>query len=119
MRKITTILAIVILVAISTIATAQQKVQATPYPIKYTQPNGVEIEYRLHGDANLKYTTTLGGYLIKKKSNGYFYYLVYNESKEQYVTKCKVKAKKVPKFAIKSTPHYIGSIRNKSTNRPM
>lgn len=121
MKKIILFFAMLFFSTAATQVAAQQRVQATPHPIKYTQPNGVEIEYRLRGDANLKYTTTLDGYLIKRKDNGYFYYLTYNESKERYVTRCKVKAKtkKIPKFAIKSNAHYISTIKNKSAKKPM
>lgn len=94
---------------ISNNASSQQLVPATPHPIKYTQPNGKEIQYRLHGDERMFYETTLNGYLIEKAENNYYYYVKYCSMRNKYRLRTKVSTKPAPRFAIKYNNNYIES----------
>ncbi len=48
--------------------------------IQYKQPDGSLISIYLHGNENIKYHTTLDGFLIKKDSMGFFRYATVNDS---------------------------------------
>lgn len=65
-----------IILSAMSITNTVQGVPANPFPKKFIQPNGTEIEYVLAGDEFFNYTkTTDGNYVIKFDSEtGYFCY---------------------------------------------
>lgn len=51
---------------------------AYPQPITVTQPDGSRITIRIHGDEYFNYTTTVDGYTVARRSDGFFYYADYD-----------------------------------------
>ena len=53
-------------------------VNSYPEPVSVTQPDGSVIIIRLYGDEFFRYKTTIDGYIIAQKSDGFYYYADYN-----------------------------------------
>lgn len=66
MKKIALSILILLLSAVSAMA-----VPATPYPVKYRQPDGTVIELRIHGDEFFSYTTCKGQ-VVAKDARGFY-----------------------------------------------
>ena len=49
-------------------------IKADSKPIKVTLPDGSKLTICIHGDENFHYATTLGGSVIERGKDGYFYY---------------------------------------------
>ena len=49
-------------------------VRAYPYPVTVSQPDGNKVTVQIHGDEFFNYTTTRDGYVVVRKSDGYYYY---------------------------------------------
>ncbi len=49
-------------------------VKATPNSISHTQSNGTVIQYKIHGDEQFSYRTTLDNFLLAHSSNGDLHY---------------------------------------------
>lgn len=110
MKKL--LLAIIFTTLIATgLAKAQSNVIATPNPVKFTQPNGDKITFRLYGDANMNYMLTVDGYIIEWGNNEALYYVKYNKCKDTYIPKKMVSNKPAPKFAIKLNENYLSKKR--------
>ena len=63
-------------------------VQAYPFPITVTQPDGTSLTIRLHGDEFQHYQTTEDGYLLKENAKSFLTYATMNaegEVVESYV----------------------------------
>lgn len=73
MRKIV-ILAFALAMAGQLLAGGPSRVPAIKTPIARELPNGDTIMVRLHGDERRHWTTTVDGWMITEKDNGYFYY---------------------------------------------
>ena len=66
MKKIALSILTLLLSAVSAMA-----VPATPYPVKYRQPDGTIIELRIHGDEFFSYTTCKGQ-VVAKDARGFY-----------------------------------------------
>lgn len=82
MRYLFTFLIALVLSAPMLHANRPSRVQATKEPIAYTLPNGDTLMIRLHGDERRHWRTTLDGWVIEEKSNGYYYYQTQKKDKE-------------------------------------
>ncbi|HUW07468.1 MAG TPA: hypothetical protein VMW01_14565 [Williamwhitmania sp.] len=63
--------------ATPTAQTSQQRpsrVPATPYPIKYAQPNGDTLTIKLYGDEHHHWAETIDGYLLLQRNDGPYEY---------------------------------------------
>ena len=49
-------------------------VPAYPKPVKYTQPDGTTVVYRIMGDEYNHWLESTGGYVLKKSDKGYLCY---------------------------------------------
>lgn len=65
-------------------------VPATPYPIKFIQPDGTELTIRLRGDEFFNYETTLDGYLIRKDDTGFYKYATVDNNNNIKATQVRV-----------------------------
>jgi len=63
-----------ILLAVLLITTRIFSIPATPFPVKITQPDGSDINIRLHGDEFFNYKTTVDGYLVMENEAGILNY---------------------------------------------
>ena len=74
MKRVSTILILLAVVAVSMLA-----IPAHKKPIQVTQPDGSTITIQLHGDEWLSFNTTADGYSVVKNQQGYY---VYAEKKD-------------------------------------
>lgn len=54
-------------------------VPAYPKPVKYTQPDGTTVVYRIMGDEYNHWLESTGGYVLKKSDKGYLCYATKND----------------------------------------
>lgn len=65
-----------------------QRVQATPFPVEWIQPDGDTLVIRIFGDERGSYRTTIDGYVVAENSHGKLCYACRN-SRGQYRATCR------------------------------
>ncbi|MCQ2331883.1 MAG: hypothetical protein MJZ95_01595 [Paludibacteraceae bacterium] len=65
-----------------------QRVQATPFPVEWIQPDGDTLVIRIFGDERGSYRTTVDGYVVAENSHGKLCYARKN-CRGQYCATCR------------------------------
>jgi len=85
------LLNILLLSGLLSLTTGTFAVPAYPYPVVQTLPDGSTITIRIRGSEHYKYSLSEDGYLIKKATDGFYYFQELSDAGDQIPTSIRVK----------------------------